>query len=155
MPYEGVNYEPLYKAGYFAAIGSIVLLIAVFQPLAQPPPNNARAYGCYVADAAPSIRLDQEGMHILQTGFPRIGYHLERHKTAITLTADAPIQAIPSAGKYLYSMYSPGEGWYLDFKHVVNGRYYGEFDETKLAMFEMLAQDGRYIIYSKSSPSNC
>ena len=52
-------------------------------------------------------------------------------------------------------MYSPGEGWYLDFEHVVNGRYYGEFDENKLTKFTMLAQDGRDIIYSKSSPSKC
>lgn len=155
MSYKGVNYEPLYKVGYLAAIILAVVLIATFQPFAKPPPTNARAYGCYVADAAPPIRLDQEGMHILQAGFPRIGYHLEWHKTAITLTADAPIEAIPSGGEYRYSMYSPGEGWYLDFQHFVDGRYYGEFDETKLAMFAMLAQDGRNIIYSKSSSSGC
>jgi len=30
-------------------------------------------------------------MEILQNGFPRIGFHLERHKTGIALTAEAPI----------------------------------------------------------------
>lgn len=155
MPYEGVSFEPIYRVGYFAAIGLAIVLIAIFQPLTKPPPANPRAYGCYIADAAPSIRLDQSGMNILQAGFPRIKFHLERHKTGITLTADALIQAIKSDGKYVYSMYSPGEGWYLDFCHIVNGRYYGEFDENKLAMFTMLTQDGNEIVYAKTVPAKC
>lgn len=131
-------------------------MIAIFQPFAKPPPLNSKAYGCYVADGAPSIRLDESGMHILQKGFPLVPFHLERHKTAITLTADAPIQADWSDdNKYLYSMYHPGEGWYLDFQHIVDGKKYGEFDENRLSMFKMLAQNGVEILYSKALLDKC
>ena len=155
VAYEGVNYEPLYKWGYYAAIAVAIAVVAIFQPFAKPPPPNSRAYGCYIADAAPAIRLDQSGMHILQKSFPRIGFHLERHKTAITLTADAPIQADLVNGRYQYSMYRPGEGWYLDFQHIVNGRRYGQFDEAQLSMFVMLARDGTELLYEKTSPDRC
>ncbi len=155
MSYKGVNYEPLYRWGYYAAIAVFVAVIAIFQPFTKPPPPNSRAYGCYVAYTAPSIRLDKNGMNILQKGFPRVAFHLERHKTAITLTADAPIQANWSGSRYIYSMYHPGDGWYIDFQHVVDGKRYGEFDETQLSMFAMLARNGFEIIYSKASPAKC
>lgn len=155
MTYRGINYEFRLRWGYYVAIAFAIAIAAFFRVVAQPPPSNSMAYGCYVADAAPSIRLDQNGMSILQVGFPRIGFHLERHKTAITLTADAPIQAVRSGDRYVYSMYHPGVGWYLDFQHVENGRRFGEFDETRLSMFEMLARDGTDILYNKMSPAKC
>ena len=155
MSYEGVNYEFLYRWGQYAAVAFVIAGIAFFQPFAKPPPPNFRAYGCYIANEAPSIRLDEAGMSILQKGFPRIGYHLERHKTAITLTADAPIQADLSGDRYVYSMYHPGEGWYLDFQHVVDGRRYGQFDETQLSMFAMLPRDGPEILYHKTALDQC
>lgn len=155
VSYEGVNYEPMYRWGYYAAIALVIAMFVIFQPSAKPPPPNSSAYGCYIADAAPPIRLDQLGMSILQKDFPRIGFHLERHKTAITLTADAPIQANFVNNRYLYSMYHPGEGWYLDFQRVENGRRYGEFDETQLSMFRMLARDGTEILYNRTSLDRC
>jgi hypothetical protein len=91
----------------------------------------------------------------LQKDFPIIPFHLERQKTGITLAADAPIQAVWSGRKYLYSMYHPGEGRYLDFQRVVDGKRYGEFDETRLSMFMMLAENGVDIVYSKAAPTNC
>lgn len=155
VSFQGVNYEALYKWGSYAAIAFGIAMVAIFQPLAKPDPPNFRAYGCYVADAAPAIRLDKNGMSILQKGFPRVGFHLERHKTAITLTADAPIQAEFVNNRYLYSMYDPGEGWYLDFRRIENGRRYGQFDETQLSMFEMLSRNGVNIIYNKTSLDRC
>jgi hypothetical protein len=155
VSYAGINYEPLYRWGYYAAIALAVAGIAIFQPFAKPPPPNSAAYGCYTADAAPAILLDQKGMSILQQGFPRIPFHLERHKTAITLTADAPIQADLVRDRYIYSMYHPGEGWYMDFQHVEGGRRYGQFDERQLSMFEMLARNGTDIIYRKEPVETC
>ena len=155
MPYEGVNYEPIYRVGYFAAIGLAIASIAIFQPFAKPEPTNSRAYGCYVSDAAPSIRLDRTGMTILQPDFAQIPYHLERHKTAISLAADAPIQANRSGTRYTYSLYHPGIGEFLDFHHVVDGHQYGQFDETQLSSFSMLANDYVELTYNKASPGNC
>lgn len=94
-------------------------------------------------------------MDIMQPGFPPIDFHLERQKTGITLTADAPIQADWSGNRYFYSMYHPGEGWYLDFQHFVDGKRYGEFDETRLSMFAMLARNGVDIVYKKAMPIKC
>ena len=155
VSYEGVNYEPLYRSGYYAAIAVAVAMILIFRPTPKPPPPNSKAYGCYTADFAPAIRLDKSGMNILQQGFPPFAFHLERQKTAITLTADAPIQADWSGKKYVYSMYHPGEGWYLDFEHIVDGKRYGEFDEARLSMFAMLARNGVDIVYSKAAPPKC
>ena len=155
MSYKGVNYEPLYRWGYLAAIALTIAFVAIFQPFAKPPPPNSAAYGCYVADGAPSILLDPRGMSILQKSFPRIPFHLERHKTAITLTADAPIQADLVGSRYFYSMYHPGEGWYIDFQRVEGGRRYGEFNERQLSMFAMLARDGGEIIYNKAPFESC
>jgi hypothetical protein len=155
VSYQGVSYEPLYKWGYYAAIALVIALIAIFQPSAKPPLPNSRAYGCYVADAAPSVRLDRDGMSILQSGFRRIGFHLERHKTAVTLTADAPIQAYRSGNRYYYSLYNPGIGTFLDFKRIENDHLYGQLDESQLSSFAMLANDGTEILYSKTSLDSC
>jgi hypothetical protein len=155
VPYGSFNYEPVYRVGYFAAIILTIASIAIFQPFAKPEPANSRAFGCYVADAAPAIRLDQTGMTILQSDFQRIGYHLERHKTAITLVADAPIQADRFGARYVYSLYHPGVGEFLDFYHVVDGRSYGQFDETQLSSFTMLANDGIELNYSKAPLGEC
>ena len=158
MAYENTNYEPLYQWGYYAAIAVAVAMIAIFQPFAQPALPNFRAYGCYTADTAPAIRLDQSGMKILQQGFPPVGFHLERHKTAIDpyRRCSYPSRLLSTTGeKYVYSMYHPGEGWYLDFQHIVNGKRYGEFDETRLSMFTMLARNGVDIVYSKAVMIKC
>ncbi|RYF08476.1 MAG: hypothetical protein EOO77_25105 [Oxalobacteraceae bacterium] len=115
MSYKGVNHESVIKFGYVAALGFAMALIAFFQPFARPEPANSHAYGCYVSTAASHIYLDQFGMTILQPGFARFPYHLERHKTAIALTADAPIQADRVGARYVYSLYHPGVGTFLDF----------------------------------------
>lgn len=155
MPYESVNYEPVYRLSYFAAIGLAIASIAIFQLSDKPDPANSRAYGCYVSDAAPAILLDQTGMTILQPGFSRILYHLERHKTAITLVADAPIQANRSGNRYIYSFYHPGVGEFLDFHHVIDGHQYGQFDETQLSSFSMLANDYVELTYNKAPRGKC
>lgn len=155
MPYESVNYEPIYRLGYFAAIGLAIASIAIFQPFAKSEPANSRAYGCYVSDAAPSILLDRTGMTILQSDFSRNPYHLERHKTAITLVADAPIQVNRLNKRYIYSLYHPGVGEFLDFHHVIDGHRYGQFDETQLSSFSMLANDYVELTYNKAPPAKC
>ena len=94
-------------------------------------------------------------MSIRQRGFPGIPFHLERHKTAITLTADAPIQANPAASRYSYSMYHPGIGTFLDFQIIEGDRRYGQFDETQLSMFVMLAGDYHEIVYNKAPLERC
>lgn len=155
MSYKGSDYEPVYRWGYYAAIACIVLMVAVFQPFAKPEPVNSRAYGCYTAAGAPSIRLDNNGMAIMQKSFPVIKFHLERHKTGITLTADAPIQADANGGSYVYSMYHPGIGSFLNFYRDDAGHRYDVFDETQLTSFIMLARDGNEISYVKAGAGDC
>lgn len=155
VSYESDNFDTLFGWGGFVAFGLALVGFAVFQPLAKPDPQNSAAYGCYVAEAAPSILLDSKGMSIRQRGFPVIPFHLERHKTAITLTADAPIKADVAAGRYLYSMYHPGIGTFLDFQKIEGGLRYGQFDETQLSTFVMLARDYHEIVYNKASLDRC
>lgn len=121
-------------------------------------PNSA-AYGCYHSDLAPSIRLDDEGMHILQEGFPTIPYHLERHKRGIALTADRPIQARANGERYEYSFYNPGVGTFLPF-YSVRGRSFGAFEADYLSGFFMYPRSfvsghSGYIVYVESASDDC
>src|SRR5687767_10902346 len=73
----------------------------------SPPasaPSNAAVFGCYSAPAGPAILLDAAGMHVRQEGFRTIPFHLERRKTGIALTADAPIRADRIRDGYRFDM---------------------------------------------------
>lgn len=155
MSDENVVFEPVVRWGAFAMVALIVAVIAIFHPVAKPDPPNSAAYGCYITDNAPSILLGESGMSIQQRGFLGIPFHLERHKTAITLVADAPIRGEIAAGRYLYFRYHPGAGRFLDFQKIEGGRRSGQFDETKLTMFSMVADDGNEIIYAKAPLTEC
>jgi hypothetical protein len=155
MVSKGNKFVPLFRWAFYGAIALIAISLTVLHLRRGPPPPNSAAFGCYVtADAAP-IRLDRDGMSIMQTDIPTIPYHLERHKTGIALTADAPIQAKPSEGRYSYSRYWPGGGWYLNFYKEKGHRRDGVFDETQLSRFTMLARDGKELSYEKARSEKC
>ncbi|AKM10470.1 hypothetical protein [Croceicoccus naphthovorans] len=139
-------------------VGIPIGFLALHKP--TPAPQNATVYGCYVGDLAPPILLDEGGMHILQPEFPTIPFHLERHKTGIVLTADAPIQARAADGRYVYSFYEPGIGTFLNFFQEVNGRRYGVYDVDDLSGFSMLPRtlvsgEAPFIEYAKASSETC
>lgn len=156
MPYNGGSgLEGGLKA--IGVVGAVVFLGAALflTPKAKPAPSDAAAYGCYKTEQAAPILLDQRGMSILQIGFPVIGFHLERHKTGIALTSEAPISANPQGGTYLYSIDKRGIGTFLRFYKVINDRSYGVFDEAEIGAFQMLATDGQYLAYRKTDSSQC
>lgn len=156
MPYDaGTKLEGRLKfiglIGMAAFMGAALFL----GPKPKPDPLNHLAYGCFASKDAPPIRLEASGMIIGQKNFPIIGFHLERHKTGIALTAERPISAAPSASGYLYSIDKRGSGKFLNFYKVVNQETYGVFDEADLQRFQMFATDGRYIAYSRANPAEC
>jgi hypothetical protein len=153
---EGADYERAAQVLYGGFV-VVMVLAAIYLTLRPrtPDPSNSKAFGCYTTAAAPAILLNQQGMRILQLPPMRIGYHLERHKTGIALTADAPIAAEPDGTRYVFSIKPPGEGWYLDFFNVIDGHTYGVFDENELRQFTMLARDGTYLPYRKAPASAC
>ena len=155
MAYKSVDYEPtlrwLYIAGVVAMVGAFLFL----RPKPTPPPTKAKVFGCYTTPLGPPIMLTADGMKILQSGFPRIGFHLERHKQGIALTAEAPIAAKPVGGRYLYSIVQPGEGLFLNFFKIIDGRRYGVFEERELTQFAMLSADGIYLPYRRASDASC
>ncbi|MBL8657022.1 MAG: hypothetical protein JNJ92_06640 [Altererythrobacter sp.] len=157
MSYQGgADYERAFRVAYgvfvVAMIGAVIYM--TMRPT-RPPPANGKAFGCYTTANAPPISLDARGMIIHQSAPIRIGFHLERHKTGIALTADAPIEANPTQTGYIYSIRPPGIGWFMDFFHEVDGRSYGVFDENALRQFTMLARDGIYLPYRKADPVEC
>lgn len=155
MSYVGKDYEPVFRWAYYIGIAAVIVAFILLRPKPVPAPINAVAFGCYRTTSGPAILLDPNGLQIKQSGFPRIGFHLERLKTGIALTAEAPIQAEAAGDGYRYSMYYPGSGYYLDFVRIINGRRYGVFDESDLSQLIMLARDGVYLIYSKSDSILC
>ncbi|MFS2109491.1 hypothetical protein ACCC88_07380 [Sphingomonas sp. Sphisp140] len=152
----GPDYERAARATGYVAFGAM-LILAVYTALrpGTPPPANSKAYGCYTNPATAAIRLDREGMAIFQSDPIRIGYHLERGKTGIMLTAEAPISADLVGKRYLYSIGSRGIGLFLPFFNEQNGRSYGEFDEDRLQQFTMLANNGVELAYRKADPGAC
>jgi hypothetical protein len=136
------------------ALGLVFLWIILHPKPAIPPPNIELAFGCYTNDLAPSVLLDATGMHIRQRSFPTIPFHIEWQKTGFVLSADRPIKAARSNGRYAYSFDAPAIN-YLHFFHVVNGQTYGIVDETELSKFTMLADDGIYLAYVRSADNAC
>lgn len=133
-----------------AAVGYFVM-----RPTPPSPPSNAAVFGCYATPNGPAILLDGSGMHVRQDGYPVIPFHLERSKTGIVLTADAPIRADKTTSGYRFGMNKRGIGWFMHFYRVVNGRAYGVFDEKLLEGFQMLASDGTYLNYDPSDAARC
>lgn len=159
MPYQSINYEKKLMLAYYVGMPLLIMCVlagAVFWPHSvRPELSNAKAFGCYANNLAPPISLRTDRMRILQDGFPYIGYHLERHKQGITLTAEAPIMATQTGQKYTYSVSSRGSGKFLSFYKVINGRRHGVFDDTNLESFAMLADDGNYLLYVRGPESVC
>ena len=94
-------------------------------------------------------------MHVRQAGYPTIPFHLERSKTGIVLTADAPIRADKTANGYRFGMNKRGIGWFMNFYRVENGQTYGVFDDNLLEGFQMLASDGVYLNYDPTDAARC
>ena len=147
----------------YAIMALVAFLIFIMPTIMKKPtlpiPYNV-TYGCYHSDVAPSIRLDEQRMQILQEGFPSIPYHLERHKTGIVLTAERPIQATANGERYEYSVYHPGVGTFLPFYRDVGGRRYGVFETKYLSGFSVYPRSfasghSGYIVYVKSASDDC
>lgn len=156
MPYDGGSglEGGLKVIGFMGA--AVFLGAALFLgPKPKPQPSSSLAYGCYTTPQAPFILLDQRGMAILQPGLPIMGFHLERQKTGIALTSEAPISANSAGNGYSYSIDKRGIGTYLSFYKIIDGRSYGVFDETDLNAFQMLAMNGQYLTYRKAELDDC
>lgn len=155
MTYAGRDYESAFGWIYYLAIAGMVAGFLFMGPEPVPEPRSHTVFGCYASASAPAIILDAQGLQIQQPGFPRIGFHLERLKTGIALTAEAPISAVVDGDHYRFSIDRHGAGRYLNFFNVINGRGYGAFDENALSRFSMLAEDGAYLVYERAASGSC
>ncbi len=158
MPYQPKhdlekNYEGWLR--WTSVIFVLVIIIFQFTREKPPTPTNDAAYGCYLNPYAPPILLEPSGMSIVQIDFPRIGFHLERHKSGIALTAEAPIHAKPIRGGYEYGIDQRGIGLFLPFYRIENGKSYGVFEADQLRSFTMLARDDHYLKYVRSDSEDC
>ena len=147
-----------YRFGWFSRLFPLVMIllaVACSESSPNKSPANAAVFGCYAAAAGPPILLDAAGMHVKQLGFPAIRYHLERLKTGIALTADAPIRADKVPTGYRFGMNERGIGRFMPFYRVENGQTYGVFEVDQLEGFQLLASDGTYIDYDHAEPTRC
>lgn len=133
----------------------VIVAYLIWSPAPPKAPVNASVLGCYTTPNSPSIKLDAAGMHIRQSGFPPIDYHLENHKTGIALAADAPIRADRSGAGYRFGINQRGIGLFLPFYRERGGRTYGVFDPAELEGFRMLAADGRWLNYQPADEASC
>lgn len=137
------------------AVAISALAYCMTKTSARPAPSNAAVFGCYSAPRSPMILLDASGMHVRQQGYPVVPFHLERSKTGIVLTADAPIRADKTADGYRFGMDKRGSGLFLPFYRIENGRTYGVADESLLKGFQMLGTDDAYLNYEPTDPARC
>jgi len=155
MPFESDDefswFLRLLPLGLALGFGAFLLLRAP----PPPPPENSVVFGCYSNPGAPAILLDAAGMHIRQSDFPTIGFHLERLKTGISLVAEAPIRADPTAQGYRFAIDRHGVGLFLNFYREQDGRVYWVFDESLLEGFQMLATDGAQLNYQPADARRC
>ena len=146
-------------SGFLRVIPLVLILVFIAFPwlMSSPAkaPANATVFGCYAATAGPPILLDASGTHVKQPGFPTIPYHLERLKTGIALTADAPIRADKAQVGYQFGIDKRGIGRFMPFYRVDNGQAYGVIEASLLEGFQMLADDGTYINYDPAEPARC
>lgn len=144
---------------FFRAIPLVLFPVMIaalwLAPSPPKPPANDSVFGCYGASTGVRIQLDKTGMHIEQPGFPAIPYHLERLKTRIVLTADAPIRADKTTRGYRFGIDKHGIGLFLPFYRVEEGQTYGVFDESLLKGFQMLASDGIILNYVPVKAAEC
>jgi hypothetical protein len=121
----------------------------------QVPPPNSVAFGCYAANDAPLIRLDDTGMHIRQDGIGTIGYNLEVHKTGIVLAAERPIHAQLVGRSYRFSIAKRGIGLFLPFFRDGGDERYGVFEGNNLHSFEMITDESNYLLYRETDSDIC
>lgn len=142
---------------FFRAIPAVLLPVVVaafwFKPN-TPPPSNAVAFGCYSTRNGPNVRLDADGMHILQPGFPKISYKIELSKQGLLLSVDQPINAHRTASGYRFTIDGKGVG-YLPFYRMQDGRWYGVFAAADIDRFRMTVEGGTSIVFEPVSAENC
>lgn len=146
--------------GVFFRLIPVVLLplfIAAlwFKPSTRPPLSNALAFGCYSIGNGPNVRLAADGMHILQPGFPKIGYKIERSKQGVVLSVDQPIDAYLTASGYRFTIAGTSTGRYLPFYRMQGGRWYGVFEVADIDRFRMTTKDGTSIVFEPVQAQNC
>lgn len=133
-----------------------ILLASIWlRPAPHPPPQNNTVFGCYTSPNAPKIRLDSKGLQVLQAGFPTVGYHLERMKDGLVLTAESPLRAELRNSGYEFAIDRKGIGVFMPFFRLAGNHVYGVFEDGDLEGFRMLAQDGRWLPYRPSSSADC
>jgi hypothetical protein len=149
---RGFSWMP---AGSILAVAIGLSLFLLFKPTPRSPPRNDAVFGCYAVDNAPPIRLDDTGMHIRQTGFRAIGYHLEVQKTGIVLAAEQPIQAERAASFYRFSISENGIGKFLPFFRDGDDTRYRVFERNDLKSFEMVTNESDYLLYRQTNLDVC
>jgi hypothetical protein len=125
------------------------------RPEPQDAPPNSVVFGCYAANNAPPIRLDDTGMHIRQDGIGTIGYHLEARKTGIALAAERPIHAQLDGNFYRFSIAKRGTGMFLPFFRDGGDARYGVFDGNNLHSFEFITDESNYLLYRETDSGIC
>lgn len=149
---RGFNWMPI---GLVIGLVLGLSLFLIYKPEPKSPPINATAFGCYIADKAPAIQLDDAGMHIRQDGIATIGYHLDVQKTGIVLVAERPIEAQLVMSAYRFSIADNGEGKFLRFFRDGGDTRYAVLDDKALQSFEMVTNEGNYLLYRKAEPDIC
>lgn len=136
-------------------LAPLLLAYIWFRPAPQPPPKNDSVFGCYTSPNAPNVRLDSKGLQVLQAGFPTVGFHIERLKGGLVLTAESPLRAELRDSEYEFAIGRKGIGVFMPFFRIVSDQVYGVFEDGDLESFRILAQDGRWLPYRPSSSSDC
>ncbi len=144
---------------FFRMIPVVLLPLFVaafwFKPSPPPPLPNTLAFGCYSTGDGPKVRLDADGMQVLQSGFPRISYHLERSKQGIVLSVDAPIDVEQTASGHRFMLAGTGAGRYLPFYRLVNGQWYAVFQAADIERFRMASRNGSSVVFEPVPTGHC
>lgn len=140
--------------GLIAATAVALALFVSFNET-KDEPRNGLAFGCYQAVEAPNILLDERGLQVLQPGFPRMDFRVEKAKAGIFLNPMKAVIVEKVGSRNLFGIGSRKQMKSFGFfRQGPDGRY-PVFDENRLNSFTISTVDAEVLAFERVSTAKC
>lgn len=157
MPYEAAadpertmkRWAPFAVFGF----GAILISFVVFKEPTGPPSNGA-AFGCYISNNRPPIRINASGVQVMDAKTPVVPFRLEWHDEGITLWPENRFILVdrPEGGSFQVED-KPGQA--ITFVTVVDSAVYPDVDAANLNAFQFFTSEGIRAGYSRTASEAC
>jgi hypothetical protein len=140
--------------GLLGAVLGISLFL-LFKPNPPPLPAHASVFGCYVAENAPAIMIDDAGINVRQIDAPTVKFRIGRHKIGIHMDPEESISLQNSSKGYRFSFDSERQSLYWPFFRFVGNTRYSVRDENEIGGIAIVSDEGSIVLFSRSDAGAC